>query len=688
MRTVRFTLLVLVLLLTHVALLLGCGTSGKPNDPAEPVFSMSLFGPNPHLITNPHFPLVPGTTTLSQSETDEGMETLVSEVLAPTRVVAGLACRVVRVREYLGELLVEDAHDWYAQDAAGNVWYMGEDVVNYEYDDDDNLVDTNGDGSWEAGLDIDGVGTPAAPGIIMKSTLVVGDTYRQEFYPTVAEDMGGIAALNVPVALACGTNYTCLQTRDWNLLEPGVFERKFYAPGIGVVAEEVEGTDERVEMRGVFLPTPVSLPNQGDATFSNPTEITNPYFPLAVETMRGLVVPTEEGGETVIQEVLDETRVVNGVTCRVLRVREYEGDLLKEDTKDWFAQDDAGNVWYFGEEVVNYEYDDDDNLVDTNDDGSWEAGVDGALAGVQMWAAPAIGVSYYQEFYAGEAEDMAVPIATGVSLTLRNGISYDNCLKTLEWTPLEPSVIEFKYYAPGVGLIQEQPLDGESEGIELLGVLDTSLGTLPNFAAATFSVPEVITNPYLPFVPGTTWDYEVETDEGTETIFVEVLATTRVVNGLTCTVVRDRVFLDGLEIEDTHDWYAQDDAGNVWYMGEDVINYEYDENGVLIGTDNEGAWEAGVDGALPGIIMWAVPTVGTSYRQEFYEDEAEDMAVVIATGVSITLGDGTIYNNCVQVLEWSPLGPESLEYKFAAPGIGVVLELKPSSEEAVELVGP
>ena len=125
--------------------------------------------------------------------------------------------------------------------------------------------------------------------------------------------------------------------------------------------------------------------------------------------------------------------------------------------------------------------------------------------------------------------------------------------------------------------------------------------------------------------------------------------------------------LDSVLIEDTHDWYAQDDAGNVWYMGEDVINYEYDDEGNLLETNSDGAWEAGVDGAEAGIIMWATPVPGPSYRQEFWEDEAEDMGLVIKTGVTVVLEDGTTYTNCVKTLEWTPLEPEGLEFKLDAP---------------------
>ena len=150
--------------------------------------------------------------------------------------------------------------------------------------------------------------------------------------------------------------------------------------------------------------------------------------------------------------------------------------------------------------------------------------------------------------------------------------------------------------------------------------------------------------------------------------------------GVTCVAVRDQVFLDGVIVEDTEDWFAQDDAGNVWYFGEAVVNYEYDENGNLIGTNDDGSWEAGLDvdgvgvSALPGIQMWAQPVVGNSYYQEFYSTAAEDIAQIIATNVTVKIHGGKTYTGCVRTLDWNPLDPEGLDYKYYSPGIGFVFE--------------
>jgi hypothetical protein len=120
--------------------------------------------------------------------------------------------------------------------------------------------------------------------------------------------------------------------------------------------------------------------------------------------------------------------------------------------------------------------------------------------------------------------------------------------------------------------------------------------TLPTSWAAA------VTNPYFPLTPGTTWQYKEQVATGGENITVEVLADKRMVNGVAATQVRDRVFVNGELAEDTFDWFAQDSDGNVWYVGEATKEYN---NGVV--TSTEGSWEWGVDGALPGIQMWANP---------------------------------------------------------------------------------
>lgn len=433
-------------------------------------------------------------------------------------------------------------------------------------------------------------------------------------------------------------------------------------------------------------------PTFESASFTQPTEIDNIYRPMIPGTVNIYLADTEDGVETIVVEVLDETREVAGVTSRVVRDRVYLEELLIEDTHDWFAQDDDGHIWYMGETVINYEYDDEGDLLGTDNDGAWEAGLDVAdvgslaVAGILIKAELLVGDSYQQEFYAGEAEDMAEVVALDQSLTLADGSVYTGVAQIREWNPLEADSEEFKYYAPGVGLLREAAVEDE-EVVELVASFDTDPSALMDFSVASFTAPTEIDNPFLPLIPGDSLTYTVDTDEGTETILVEVLEETRTVAGVTCVVVRDRVSLDGVLIEDTRDWFAQDDAGNVWYMGEIVVNYEYDDEGNLEETNDDGSWETGVDGALPGIQMWAAPTAGQSYYQEFYADEAEDMALVVATGIDVHLSDGSTFADCLQTIDWNPLEPETLEYKFYAPGIGMIKEqVVGDDEEVVELV--
>ncbi len=201
----------------------------------------------------------------------------------------------------------------------------------------------------------------------------------------------------------------------------------------------------------------------------------------------------------------------------------------------------------------------------------------------------------------------------------------------------------------------------------------------PDVDPANFGGP--IDNPYLPFLPGARWVYEGMSEDGLERIEVAVSDERRQVMGIDAVVVRDTVTLDGEVIEDTYDWYAQDSEGNVWYLGEDSKEYE---SGQV--TSTKGSWEAGVDGALPGIVMQATPEVGQAYRQEFYEGEAEDLAEVLRLDGSETV-DGQAYEDLLVTEEWNPLEPEVVEEKSYAQGIGMVLEVKTvGGDERVELI--
>lgn len=196
-----------------------------------------------------------------------------------------------------------------------------------------------------------------------------------------------------------------------------------------------------------------------------------------------------------------------------------------------------------------------------------------------------------------------------------------------------------------------------------------------------------VDNPYFPVLVGAKYVYEGDSEEGVERIEIIVLPESKIVMGIRATVLHDRVFLNGQLVEDTYDWYAQDKDGNVWYLGEDVKNYE---NGQL--KDTAGSWEAGIDGALPGIIMYANPEerLGEVYRQEYYKGKAEDMAELLSATESIVVPYGT-FENVLQTKDYTPLEPELLEHKYYAKGIGMVKTVNLNTgEEAVliEFVAP
>jgi hypothetical protein len=180
---------------------------------------------------------------------------------------------------------------------------------------------------------------------------------------------------------------------------------------------------------------------------------------------------------------------------------------------------------------------------------------------------------------------------------------------------------------------------------------------------ASFTGP--IDNPYWPMAPDTRWVYT----EGTQRIHVTVKARTREILGIAATVIHDVATDRGVLVEDTHDWYAQDDCGNVWYLGEKTAEYE---DGVLVTT--EGSWEAGVKGAQPGVVVPADPTPGMTYRQEYLAGEAEDAATVLSTDERVGVPYGS-FKHALLTKDYTPLHPKQVEYKLYAPEIGPVLEL-------------
>jgi hypothetical protein len=178
-----------------------------------------------------------------------------------------------------------------------------------------------------------------------------------------------------------------------------------------------------------------------------------------------------------------------------------------------------------------------------------------------------------------------------------------------------------------------------------------------------------IDNPYWPMKPGTRWTFREIGEDGSELEVVVIVTdqTKEIANGITARVVRDTVSENGKIIEDTFDWYAQDDRGNIWYLGEDTAEFK---NGEI--TSTGGSFEAGVDGALAGIAIPGDPQPGMQYRQEYYKGEAEDNGEVLSVNEMAEVPFGQ-FDHVLLTKDTISLEPDVLEYKLYARGIGPVL---------------
>jgi hypothetical protein len=208
------------------------------------------------------------------------------------------------------------------------------------------------------------------------------------------------------------------------------------------------------------------------AAFSS--TITNPFFPLEP----GTTSTYDGGGEHIVVTVTGQTRVIAGVATLVVHDQAFEGDALVEDTEDYYAQDPAGNVWYFGEVTGEC-----DGQTVTSRHGSWEAHLDGAEPGVVMLAQPQVGDVYRQEYLAGEAEDQATVLKLDGIVSGPTG-DYVDVLVTEDVTPLEPDLLEHKSYARGVGVVLEETLSGDGGVLKLT---DITIGNAPLPSTSPFS---------------------------------------------------------------------------------------------------------------------------------------------------------------------------------------------------------
>jgi hypothetical protein len=210
-----------------------------------------------------------------------------------------------------------------------------------------------------------------------------------------------------------------------------------------------------------------TFPQSNEPANLNPadftTQIDNPYFPLPVGAQWVIRVTDQEGLlQREVITVTDKTkRIADGVEARVVHDVVNEDGKPVEITDDWYAQDTQGNVWYFGENTAEIH----NGMRDVS--GSFEAGVNGADAGVAMLAHATPGQTYREEYYAGHAEDRTRVLAMGQQAEVPFG-HFTNVILTEDYSPVEPNVLELKFYAPGIGQVLAQTVSGGSEREELI----------------------------------------------------------------------------------------------------------------------------------------------------------------------------------------------------------------------------
>ena len=237
--------------------------------------------------------------------------------------------------------------------------------------------------------------------------------------------------------------------------------------GVAVAPSAVasgSGQGAAVDGLPVFGPGRFYRPAINPADFS--PNVDNPWFPLPVGTT--YVYAGTKDGKTAIDVTVPSanTQVVDGVTTRVVEDRLYLDGRLEERTRDYYAQDKAGNVWYFGEDTATL----DPHGHVTSTDGSFHAGVDGAQPGVFMQATPEVGRRFRQEWFPGHAEDTYKALNLAASVSVPYG-SFANALQTRETTALEPGVVDNKYYVRGTGEVEELAVRGPLEKLTLVDVI-------------------------------------------------------------------------------------------------------------------------------------------------------------------------------------------------------------------------
>ncbi len=604
---------------------------------------------------NPYFNLTPGYQLLLEGEDEEGATvTVLITVLDETKEVDGVETRIIEEMEWEDEDLIEISRNYYAICAETNsVFYFGEEVDIYE----DGVIVSH-DGAWEAGVD------GATAGIIMPGTAFLGAKYFQEIAPELALDRAEITSIDEELETPAGTFEDLLETVETTPLEPGEESLKLYAPGVGLVLDDflllVEATSGQ-EFTDTFT--------LEDCTFTS--EGNNPYFLLPLEVGRQATFEGEDDGESlrVVITVLDETFMVGDVETRIVEEREWADDELTEVSRNYFAICvETNDVYYFGEAVDDYE----DGVI-VSHDGAWLTGVDDAEAGIFTPGTVTLGARHFQEVAPGVALDQVE--ITGLSATVETPAgTFENAMETTETTPLDPGVVDLKFYFPGIGMVKDGPLDLVSTvpalPTEFGGGFDqTDEEFTTDFRQSDCTFSTAGRNPYFILSPGYQLNLEGEEDGATITVQITVLDETMVVDGVETRIIEEREWEDEELIEISRNYYAIcNETNSVFYFGEEVDNFE---DGVLI--DHGGSWEAGVDGSKAGVIMPGTALLGSKYFQEIAPGEALDRAEITSLDEVLETPAGT-FEDSLETVETTPLDPEEESSKLYAPGVGLIFD--------------
>jgi hypothetical protein len=621
-------------------------TSGFPPGIAPESARVDIVKPtfsNPTSITNPLLPITEVDQLIQVGHKDGQPHRTEFTLLPSTKIIEWhgeqTEVRALQFVAYLDGRILETAIDYLAQADGGAVWYFGEDVANYEAG-----VIADHEGTWLAGKD-------GPPAMIMPANPQVGNVYRVENIPGNVFEEVTVKAVNQtlegPRGLITGVMFVQQVGLD------GKTTVKAFAPGYGEFLAHSEDAAIAVPIDALAS----SLPEELKTLLSGANSIFDAVAPEdwdAISTTLAGMTETWEAHQSAVDlgslfPVLDEQMAQAFNTLREAVEQRNPADTRKAAFAVAVATLDLQMPYRPLAEVD--------------------------LTRFDLWARQTL-----LDAAAASPGDVAGDITV-------LGLIWDRVGHTVDAATAEDIAAQLGDLRAAA---DDEDLDAAADAaarlrdtlaaLKLTSETDSPEPSIANINPADFV--DVVDNPYYPRIPGTKYVYEGKTKEGLERSEREVLLETREVMGIAATVVRDRVYMDGALIEDTYEWFAQDKAGNVWFLGEDVKNYE---NGVLV--DTAGSWEAGVDGALPGIVMFADPAthIGETYHQQYYKGVAEDTVNMLSVSERVTVPYSS-FDHVVQTKDYTTLEPDIVEHKFYAKGIGVVKTVDLNTGEELVLV--